>query len=62
LALRLGSAELQMQRNRTIIDGLVQRVAQLQDQITALHASAAKQALVTELPMLPPTTTPTVES
>jgi hypothetical protein len=62
LAVRLGSAELQMQRNRTIIDGLVQRVAQLQEQVIALYASAAKQALVTDLPALPPTTTPTVES
>jgi len=51
-----------MQRNRAIIDGLVQRVAQLQEQVIALQAGAAKQALVTDLPMMPPTTTPTVES
>jgi CII-binding regulator of phage lambda lysogenization HflD len=62
LAVRLGSAELQMQRNRTVIDALVQRVAQLQEQVSALHANAAQQTLVAELPALPPATTPTVES
>jgi uncharacterized coiled-coil protein SlyX len=62
LAVRLGAAELQMQRNRAIIDGLVQRVAQLQEQVMALQASTAKPAPVTDFPIMPPTTTPTVES
>ena len=45
-----------MQRNRPVIDALVQRVALLQEQVNALRASAAKQTLVAERPALPPGT------
>jgi hypothetical protein len=62
LAVRLGSAELQMQRNRAAIDLLAQRVAQLHEQVNALQASMVTPAFGTELPALPPATTPTVES
>jgi len=64
LAVRLGAVELQMQRNRALIDLHTQRIAQLQEQVNALEASVAAQALANEIPALPlpAATTPTVES
>ena len=62
LAVRLGAAEMQMQRNRAIVDALSQRVAQLHEQVNALEARVAPSAFGSELPNLPSATTPTVES
>lgn len=62
LAARLGAVELQMQRNRTIIDTQGQRLAQLQEQVNALQAQTVAQAIAQELPALTPVTTPIGES
>jgi hypothetical protein len=63
LVVRLGSVELQMQRNRAIIDLNTQRITQVLDQVNELKATAATTSLANELPALPlPVTTPTVES
>ncbi len=63
VVVRLGSVELQIQRNRAIIDLQTQRIAQLLEQINELKAAVATQSLAQEIPALPLIpTTPTVES
>ena len=63
LVVRLGSVEIQAQRNRATIDAQAQRLVQLQEQIDALKAPAVTQQLTQEIAALPLTPgTPTVES
>jgi hypothetical protein len=59
VVVRLGAAELQLQRTRAALETQAQRIAQLEEQVTALTSATAAQALAT-LPV--PATTPTVES
>ena len=61
LVVRLGSVELQIQRNRAELELHAQRIAQLQESVDALKAAALPTALANEMPLpIPPT--PTVES
>ena len=65
LVVRLGSAELQMQRNRASIDSQAQLIRQLQDQLNALAIAQSPQAVSVsgDNPALPiAVATPTVES
>ena len=63
LVVRLGSAELQMQRNRASIDLQAQLIRQLQDQLSAIAIAQSPQAVSGENPVLPiAVATPTVES
>jgi hypothetical protein len=63
VVVRLGSVELQIQRNRAVIDLQGQRINQLQEQLNAVGAAAASQTASAEIPALPiAVSTPTVES
>ena len=62
LVVRLGSVELQIQRNRAELELHAQRIAQLQELVAALKAAAVPSALASEIPPLPLPPTPTVES
>jgi hypothetical protein len=62
LVVRLGSVELQAQRNRAELELHAQRIAQLQELVDALKAAAVSPALASEIPPLPIPPMPTVES
>jgi hypothetical protein len=63
VVVRLGTLEIQVQRNRGTIELQAQRIGHLQEQIEVLKAAAAQQTLATEIAALPLSpTTPTVES
>jgi hypothetical protein len=61
LVLRLGSVELQVQRNRAEIELHTQRIAHLQDTIEALKTTSAA-VLSTDIAALPAPPTGTIES
>jgi hypothetical protein len=62
LVVRLGSVELQAQRNRAELELHAQRIAQLQELVAALKAAALSAAVASDMPPLPIPPTPTVES
>ena len=62
LVLRLGSVELQVQRNRAEIELHTQRIAQLQDTMDALKIASPSSAFASDLPALTTPPKPTVES
>jgi hypothetical protein len=63
VVVRLGSLEIQVQRNRTTIELQAQRIVELQEQIDALKAPAVAQQLTQELAAVPLAPgIPTVES
>jgi hypothetical protein len=59
--MRLGALEMQVQRNRVIIDLQAQRIVQLQEQLDVIKTAATQQTLANEIAALSPTT-PTIES
>jgi hypothetical protein len=60
LVVRLGSVELQAQRNRATLDLQARRIAELQEQLSLLQAA---QSLAKDVPGVPvPPPIPTVES
>ena len=60
LVVRLGSVELQVQRNRAMLDLHAQRIAQLQEQLSLAHAAAQPPGTDTMAVPIPPL--PIVES
>ena len=62
VVLRLGSVELQVQRNRAELELHAQRIAELQDLVRSLNKATLSPALSSEIPPLPLPLKPTVES
>jgi hypothetical protein len=62
LVLRLGSLELQVQRNRAELELHAHRIADLQETVEALKLAAPSAALSSEIPSLPAPPKPVVES
>jgi hypothetical protein len=59
LVVRIGSVELQAHRNRAILDLQAKRIAQMQEELNRLHASAVQSRVadVAGLAMAPPAAT-----
>ena len=62
VVVRLGSVELQAQRNRAELELHAQRIAQLQELVESLKRTSPSPALSSEIPALPIPPKPTVES
>ncbi len=62
VVLRLGSIELQVQRNRAELELHAQRIADLQELVRSLNKATLSPALSNEIPPLPLPPKPTVES
>lgn len=62
LSVRFSMLEIQANRNRIDLDIQLARIAQLQDEISILRHNQAGTALVSELPSLPLSPKPILES